>query len=1075
MMPDLYKPFRLSCIQNIQAIGGQNYLYATVFYGFDLTDPDAVLSEAIYTETAMGNLPMGGFLDPGFPKASPEILIAGEARAPSGTSVKAQEIGVSVGPMTRKATVFGDRHWVNDNGEVKLTDATPYEAIPLTPDRAFGNETHSLNPAGRGCNPQYILDHFGYAPLPNIENPDALIKLPTDQPAPVLFGPLSHEHPLRKSKVGQPSFDWIRTSFPEPPPGFDSAYYNVGPAEQRLAQPLEGTEAVNVWGMSSEHPVIRSRLPGLRVRLFAVHDKEASRMTEIQTRIETVWIFGTSEIGGMYHRGILRIADEKASDVTALIFGAERMSDAPRSASYYAEIYRLRTDPNEGALHTLNDSQLMPELPEAEVAAMEARSLAYSEEVAQKFEKRMNFEAEEIIKSTNLPDIMLPDLSLPPVPRLPLPAPEDLIAGNVDLAGMFQKLRDASAQTEADFAAKRTAELAKHRAAGVPVPEGLEELGAKITDAIQKGDVAEAANLMKSSGKAMSVSENFSKYAKAAVDISLAKTAGITPPVEEVAPGAVEEALSKFDAVIDKINAIGDGGGNEEELFQLARARALALPEADPFYEMKKNLEALTGELKQEAVKPKSGEMLTVDEVLSDPKYLEPKPIDFDAILAELDTMPDKAKANMEKMESMITEILPKTAGQDLPPSLAFARAVEAVPVPKPDVKSIDDIIAKAEEAVSTTEASFFEDIDEEAKEFLFGQDHTRSAMLMATYPLENYTPGVRKRLGELIVEHIGKGVSFARRDIAAADLAGADLSGLDLNGAFLEQANLSGANLQRSLFTGAALTEADLTDADCTGADFSRCSLSGVTAPRACFDETRFQKRTSTKSDLTGATFRKASFESMVFIEETFDGTDFDGADLVDCLFLNCSFADAKFRNTRFDRSMFVECDLSRSDWSGAFFERHIMAKVSARQSRWSGAEFSKSTFVGQSDLKGSFFDGMKGFYTSFLEADLDESCFMRAEVRECLFLNCTMNSVDFRVARARKAVFNESILVQSDFFASDLMEAHLSLCDARHANFRGANLYSANLMGAQTQCADFSHANLGHTLMELPTSHDA
>ena len=269
---------------------------------------------------------------PASPSQSPEILVAGEARAPGGTTVKAQEIGIAVGPVTKRATVFGDRHWVKDNGSVKLTDATPFEAMPLVPERAFGNEKHPQNPKGRGCDTGYVVDRFGYAALPNIENPRQLIKHPNDRPEPVLFGPLEHDHPLRASKIGSPSDEWIKTTFPSPPPGFDMAYFNVAPADQRLAQPLRGDEAVAVSGMSSENPLITSRLPGLRIRLFAIHDTEASRITEMAVRIETVWIFGTSEIGGVYHRGILKIADGKASDVVALVMGAELLTrrTAPR-------------------------------------------------------------------------------------------------------------------------------------------------------------------------------------------------------------------------------------------------------------------------------------------------------------------------------------------------------------------------------------------------------------------------------------------------------------------------------------------------------------------------------------------------------------------------------------------------------------------------------------------------------------------------------------------------------------------------------------------------------------------------
>ncbi|MCK7613997.1 DUF2169 family type VI secretion system accessory protein [Roseibium sediminicola] len=1072
-MPDLYKPHKLSCIQNIQAIGGQHYLYATVFFGFDLTDPESVLSEAVYTETAMSNLPMGGFLDMGFPKGRPEVLIAGEARAPEGSTVQAQEIGFAVGTVKKRAMVFGDRHWVRDNGDVKLTSAEPYAAMPLTADRAFGNETHPVNPAGKGANPHYILEQFGYAPLPNIENPDRLIKTLTDLPEPVLFGPLGHEHPLRRSKVGQPSWDWIRTSFPEPPPGFDRAYYNVAPGDQRLGTALVGNEDFAVWGMSAQHPVIRSRLPGLRVRLFAVHDTKANHLTEIGTRIETLWLFGSSEIGGLYHRGVLRIADEKASDVVALIFGAERMTDAPRDPSYYAGIYRLRTDSTEGALHTLNDSQLMPELKDADREAMDARSTAFSEEIARKFEKKIQFEHADMLKKANMPAMLTPDVSLPPVPRLPLPAPEDVLAGNVDLAGMFRKLGSAAGQMEADLMKGPAATIAKHRAAGLPLPDDMLDVGRTMKAALQSGD-ANAAKVLKEAAKGQSVARDVAKYASAAVDMSTANPPVATPPFEEVMPGAVEEALAKIDAVLGKIDQGVAGGEGEEQLWQLVRARALALPEADPFYELKQSLEAMSADMKAVSERPKSGEMVTIDEALNAPEFLEPKPTDFDKVLEELATMPAKNKANQDKLEAILAEKLPKTAGHDLPPSLALARQIESMPVPKPDVTSVDDIIAKAEAATSMDAASFFEDLDEEAKDFLLNQEHARSAMLEAVHPIEAYTPAIRKQLGDLVVEHLAKGESFARRDIANAHLAGADLSGLDLNGVFLEKADLSGANLERSLVTGAALTEATLTEANATGADFSRSSLSGVTAERACMDQTRFENRTWSSVNFQGATFRGAVFNQIVFLESSLAGADFEGAHFVDCLFLHCDFSGARLRNAAFEKTMIVECELAGTDWSGTRFDRQLMTKVTARGSRWSNASFSKSTFVGASDLKGSYFNGLKGHYSSFLEANLDETCFLRADMRDCLFLKCEMSGVDFRAARARKAVFNDSVLVFSDFFAADLMEAHLSQCDARYTSFRGANLYSANLMDAIVQCADFSQANLGQTILELPSAND-
>lgn len=1064
-MPDLIKPFRLSCMQNMQTIAGKTYLYATVFFGFGLLDPGAVLSEAQYLETATGSLPAGGFLDMGFPKGAPEVLIAGEARAPAGTSVKAREVSVTVGPFFKRAMVIGDRFWVKDNGAVKLTDATPFEAMPLLPERAFGNEKHPVNPLGRGCEPDVILERLGYAALPNIENPRQLIAHRHDRPEPVFFGPLSHEHPLRKAYLGTPDHQWIRTSFPDPPPGFDKTYFNVAPADQRFKQPLIGDEQVAVSGMSSDHPSIASRLPGLRIRLFAVHDKEASRLTEIAVKLETVWIFGTAEIGGLYYRGAIKVADKQASDVVALVIGAERLAETPRPGDYYAGIYRLRTDPKEGAMQSLNDLQLMPPLSEADAKALEARSAAYSEEVAQKFEKQFANEAEQMVKRSGMPDMMLPDMEMPKVPRLPLARPEDIAAGRVDIAGLVRGLHSTidAAQIQAD--ATRTAYLAEHAASGVPIPPDMRP---KLKAAVQSG-APNLKALFEKAAKGAGAADNFSAKGRELVARANANAASAVPADAGPPPGTEARIFSQIDEILAKIPSAAPAG-DEEELFRIARARALALPEADPFYQMQMRLKQAGQDLKAASAAEGKGSRVSPDEALA--KVGGGQATDLNEVDAELKKLGPPQRAHVDHVDALLAKLLPKSAGQDLPPVLAIAKAHQSMPAPKQQMRSVDDIIGKVQAASSMTEASFFEQLDGEERAFFAEGDHERSQMPEAAYPLETYTPSVARRLGDLVIEHVGKGEVFARRDIAGADLSNADLSDLNLAGTFLERAKLNDAVLKRSAFVAAALTGADLSGADASGSDFTRANISQIVAHRARFDNARFSERIVLSPDLEAASFKNARFKKMMFHEGALTSADFEGAGFESCFFFKCDLSNASLRKARFEKCMFMECVGSGSDWSQARFERVLMSKVKAPQSRWSGAAFSKSSFVGNAELSRSFFDGITGHLSSFLEASLDESCFMRADIPEVLFLKCSMSGIDFRAARARRAVFSESVLIHTDFFASDLMEAQLGACDARQANFRGSNLFSANLTDTKVAGADLSQANLGQTVLELPTT---
>src|SRR5262249_6643607 len=150
-------------------------------------------------------------------------------------------------------------------------------------------------------------------------------------------------------------------------------------------------------------------------------------------------------------------------------------------------------------------------------------------------------------------------------------------------------------------------------------------------------------------------------------------------------------------------------------------------------------------------------------------------------------------------------------------------------------------ILDQIQSASANPEQAIFEELDEEERAFLTGTDHERSHIPEPAYPIETYTPGVARRLGDLVLEHIGKGETFARRDIAGADFSDGDLSDLDLAGAFLEQAKLTRATLRRSIFTGGALTSADLSEADASGSDFSRTSISMIVARKARFDDAGF------------------------------------------------------------------------------------------------------------------------------------------------------------------------------------------------------------------------------------------
>lgn len=132
-----------------------------------------------------------------FRKRGIDLVVVGRAVAPGGRAVPAMYVGVECGRLHHRLAVYGDRWWWNaGGGELIATEPQPYTEMPLSNDRAFGGSAlwddipvpHAVNPAGRGF---YLsAEQAENQPLPNLEDPEALIRHWSDQPEPaVLYKP----------------------------------------------------------------------------------------------------------------------------------------------------------------------------------------------------------------------------------------------------------------------------------------------------------------------------------------------------------------------------------------------------------------------------------------------------------------------------------------------------------------------------------------------------------------------------------------------------------------------------------------------------------------------------------------------------------------------------------------------------------------------------------------------------------------------------------------------------------------------------------------------------------------------
>jgi len=259
--------------------------------GLDLADePWPVFTTPLETE-------FGVFPPDDYPfRSKVELIVVGTAT--SAKPVRSLEVSVRAGKFSHRLVVFGDRRWLRgQDGKLVPSEPQPFVEMKLGLDNAFGGTSeyggdplpHPLNPKGKGF---YASEELAVGqPLPNVEQPDALVTKWSDQPpvatwAPVDNGPLwqmaariAAHHRANTEAITQPMVEaWGRKTFPTASP----------PAlhldELKPFEPI----AVDLGGDKFQFPAPNIRLP-LRVKV-------GKRKLTKPLSLSGIWIFAPKRL-----------------------------------------------------------------------------------------------------------------------------------------------------------------------------------------------------------------------------------------------------------------------------------------------------------------------------------------------------------------------------------------------------------------------------------------------------------------------------------------------------------------------------------------------------------------------------------------------------------------------------------------------------------------------------------------------------------------------------------------------------------------------------------------------------------
>ena len=203
-----------------------------------------------------------------------DVVCVGKARSPYERPVEFLDCAVRVGGAAKALRVFGDRTWRFPTRlavVARMSAPEPFATMDLVYERAYGgidsNGGHCPdNPVGRGYASKKSPAALHGKPLPNLEDPDRLIRSPADQPLPAGFGFYGRGWMPRLAYAGTYDEAYHKNRAPKPPADFSERFFNGAHPDLQVAGYLRGDEEVELINIGPEG-TRQFRLPGFRPKV----------------------------------------------------------------------------------------------------------------------------------------------------------------------------------------------------------------------------------------------------------------------------------------------------------------------------------------------------------------------------------------------------------------------------------------------------------------------------------------------------------------------------------------------------------------------------------------------------------------------------------------------------------------------------------------------------------------------------------------------------------------------------------------------------------------------------------------
>jgi hypothetical protein len=230
------------------------------------------------------------------PNGCTDVALVGHVHAEAEECLE-MEVSLSVGPVSKRLRIVGDRKWRRRLGLSLRTQTEPFEKMPLVYERAYGGEDksslkekkhgfESRNPVGRGYAVSRRSKQVHGLALPNIEDASRVLRRPGHRPPPAGFGFIAPSWQPRLELAGTYDESWQRDRCPLLPLDFDERFFSAAHPDLIARPALAGGEAVRAVGVSPRGP-LEFELPSVRFECYAIVDEDE---VPLEPGIDTVLI-----------------------------------------------------------------------------------------------------------------------------------------------------------------------------------------------------------------------------------------------------------------------------------------------------------------------------------------------------------------------------------------------------------------------------------------------------------------------------------------------------------------------------------------------------------------------------------------------------------------------------------------------------------------------------------------------------------------------------------------------------------------------------------------------------------------